>query len=62
MLAAANPYNPYAAQRRYLGNDFELASFCIVSGPRCIWTTPFWKMIIRSFLALHEPRVGGQSS
>jgi hypothetical protein len=27
MLAAANPYNPCAAQPRYPGNDFELARF-----------------------------------
>jgi hypothetical protein len=32
-VAAVNPYNPYAAQPLYLGNNFELASFCIVSGP-----------------------------
>jgi len=31
--AAVNAYNPYAAQPLYLANDFELASFCIVSGP-----------------------------
>jgi hypothetical protein len=31
-VAAANPYNPCAAQPLYLGNDFELAQFCIVSG------------------------------
>src|SRR6516162_2640193 len=27
---------------------------------RCIWTTPFWKMMTRSFLALHEAMVSGQ--
>ena len=32
-MAAVNPYNLYAARPLYLGNDFKLASFCIVSGP-----------------------------
>jgi hypothetical protein len=50
-VAAVNPYNPYAAQPLYLGNDFSI----VFSGPpRCIWTTLWWEMITRSFLALHE--------